>query len=157
MVMEKVLREKLPGGKFESVSPSLSRHMAGIAKRSRGKGAIERRFRGLLVQGRMRGWTTQARDVPGTPDFYFPEQEVAVFLDGCFWHGCPRCGHVPKTNAPFWSAKIVLNQEKDRRKDALLRERGVRVLRLWEHEVQNEAAACLDRRRALLSDVSEAH
>ena len=69
---------------------------------------------------------------PGKPDFYFPASRVAVFVDGCFWHGCPRCGHTPRTNRPFWSAKITRNRERDQRAIAMLSERGITAVRFWE-------------------------
>jgi DNA mismatch endonuclease (patch repair protein) len=120
------------------------------AIKGKGNKTTEGRFRALLIQARIRGWTMQTKALPGKPDFYFPKQQVVVFLDGCFWHGCPRCGHVPSVNRPFWSHKITRNQERDGQKDRQLQERGIRVLRLWEHEVQEEGPACLVRLRTLL-------
>lgn len=76
--------------------------------------------------------------VPGTPrrtiDIAFPAQKLAVFVDGCFWHGCPAHGTWPTRNSAFWRAKIHANRERDLQTDASLRESGWRVLRFWEHE-----------------------
>ncbi len=69
------------------------------------------------------------------PDFVFPKLRIAVFVDGCFWHGCPIHATQPKQNAEFWSQKIAANQTRDRLVTRQLRARGWRVLRLWEHEL----------------------
>jgi DNA mismatch endonuclease (patch repair protein) len=61
-------------------------------------------------------------------------RQLVVFLDGCFWHACPDCGHVPKANREWWVAKLAGNTARDRRADAVLRAGGWRVLRFWEHE-----------------------
>jgi len=76
----------------------------------------------------------------GRPDFVFPARRLAVFVDGCFWHGCPRHGTMPKGNRSFWRAKITRNRERDREVGAELRRLGWKVLRVWEHEltVRNE-------------------
>lgn len=82
------------------------------------------RFRvGVPVPGKLR------RSI----DISFARQRLAVFIDGCFWHGCPEHGGSPKTNAAFWSAKVMENRARDRDTDYHLRERGWRVLRFWEH------------------------
>jgi DNA mismatch endonuclease (patch repair protein) len=74
------------------------------------------------------------RDVPGRPDLYFPRLRVAVFVDGCFWHGCPTCKrNTPSTRSEFWSAKIRANRARDRRVTGELRGQGVVVMRIWEH------------------------
>lgn len=75
--------------------------------------------------------------VPGnnrrTIDIAFTRQRVAVFVDGCFWHGCPEHGTRPATNSEWWRWKIDRNQERDRDTDRLLDEAGWTSLRLWEH------------------------
>lgn len=79
--------------------------------------------------------------LPGHPDLVFPGAKVAVFVDGCFWHQCPRHATYPRNNAAFWAAKISRNVERDRQVDELLKAAGWMVFRVWEHEVDNEPAA----------------
>ncbi len=79
--------------------------------------------------------------MPGRPDFAFPARRVAVFVYGCFWHGCPRHGTLPKSNARFWREKIARNRERDREVNRELRRRGWRVLRIWEHELRRTTEA----------------
>jgi DNA mismatch endonuclease, patch repair protein len=74
-------------------------------------------------------------------DIVFRRQKVAVFVDGCFWHGCPEHGTSPKTNAAYWSAKIGRNMERDRLNDAELTSAGWAVVRVWEHEPPADAAS----------------
>jgi len=71
----------------------------------------------------------------GKPDFVFPDQRLAVFVDGCFWHGCPLHGTNPATNREFWSEKITRNRQRDREVNRALRALGWRILRIWEHEL----------------------
>lgn len=66
-------------------------------------------------------------------DIAFPKAKVAVFVDGCFWHGCPQHGTWPKTNAKWWRDKIHRNQQRDRDTDQTLAASGWTVLRFWEH------------------------
>ncbi len=87
-------------------------------------------FRALGISG----WRRKAA-VLGKPDFVFPKLRLAVFVDGCFWHGCPLHATQPKQNAEFWSRKIAANQARDRLVTRQLRARGWRVLRLREHEL----------------------
>jgi DNA mismatch endonuclease (patch repair protein) len=75
--------------------------------------------------------------VPGRPDIAFPGSRVAVFCDGCFWHGCPIHSVSPKTNASFWKTKIGKNRARDERVAATLRAEGWKVIRFWEHEIKN--------------------
>ena len=70
------------------------------------------------------------------PDFIFRKERLAVFVDGCFWHGCPRHGTQPKGNAAFWKRKFAGNLARDRRVDRALRRAGWRVLRIWEHALR---------------------
>jgi DNA mismatch endonuclease (patch repair protein) len=75
-----------------------------------------------------------------TADIVFPTSRLAVFIDGCFWHGCPDHHTIAKTNADYWSAKVARNRTRDRETDALLAEAGWTVLRIWEHVAINDAA-----------------
>lgn len=92
------------------------------------------------------------RAVRRTADLVFPRLRVAVFLDGCFWHGCPVHHTVAKTNAGFWADKVEINRRRDRDTNAVLAAAGWTVIRIWEHEPIEEAAARVqqvvdDRRR----------
>jgi DNA mismatch endonuclease (patch repair protein) len=69
------------------------------------------------------------------PDFIFRAQKVAIFVDGCFWHGCPEHFRRPQTRQKFWDAKITHNQTRDAEVTKALRKTGWRVLRLWEHDL----------------------
>ena len=83
------------------------------------------------------------RPVPGlrrTGDLVFTRARVVVFLDGCFWHGCPAHHTVAKTNAAYWADKLVQNRRRDLETDRLLTDAGWRVMRVWEHEDPAEAA-----------------
>lgn len=74
------------------------------------------------------------RGLRSRPDMTFIGPKVAVFIDGCFWHGCPEHATWPKKNAEFWRAKIMANQERDQRVVRALQEAGWRALRFWECE-----------------------
>lgn len=106
------------------------------AIRSTRNRSTEWRLRALLVQAGVRGWIIRPRGIPGTPEFVFPAAKVAVFTDGCFWHGCQRCAKSPRTNSSYWAKKIQLNVARDRKDETALRAMGFRVVRLWEHEIK---------------------
>lgn len=138
--MERKLREKLPEGKFVDVELKHTRIMKGVL--SKGNYTTEARFRVALMSAGLSGWRQNVREAKGTPDFYFFRERLAVFIDGCFWHGCTRCGHIPKKNRPFWKYKIDRNRERDFHNTATLRNQGISVLRFWEHEVANSPKSC---------------
>jgi DNA mismatch endonuclease, patch repair protein len=73
-------------------------------------------------------------------DIVFPTQKIAVFIDGCFWHGCPKHGTWPKANSEFWFAKIQRNKKRDKDTNKKLRAAGWKVVRIWEHENPIRAA-----------------
>lgn len=87
--------------------------------------------------------------LPGMPrrraDVLFTRAKVAVFVDGCFWHGCPQHKTAPATNAAWWSAKLARNIERDRDTDGHLSSLGWTVLRVWEHENMQQGAADIER------------
>lgn len=132
--MERILRKKLPGGKFAGVDPRRSRMMGKI--RSKGNRSTEQLFRFALVRAGVRGWVLHSKSIQGTPDFYFARSRVAVFIDGCFWHGCGRCGHIPRTRSAFWRMKIERNQTRRIRVARELKKMGIKTLRVWEHELK---------------------
>lgn len=141
--MESSLKKKLPGGKFENVRPKHRRIMQGV--RGKGNRTTEKRFRGALIKTSIRGWKLNYKEIKGSPDFYFPIEKVAVFLDGCFWHGCDKCGHVPKKNSVFWSAKFARNKERDELTNTNLEASGILVLRFWEHEIKESLESCISK------------
>lgn len=111
----------------------------------------------LVLRGLLRGTFPRRRiaerrpDLPGKPDFYLPGLRLAVFADGCFWHGCPKHGRVPEDNRGYWGPKLIRNREKDRRANRELRKRGVCVVRIWEHELGGDTAGAFRKlRRALV-------
>ena len=97
------------------------------------------------------GWRRGSK-LPGKPDFIFPKLKTAVFVDGCFWHGCPKHGlHARKrrtasAKASFWLAKLTGNKARDRRVNRALRGRGWTVVRVWEHELRRRDEPKLVRR-----------
>jgi DNA mismatch endonuclease, patch repair protein len=72
----------------------------------------------------------------GTPDLYIPALSLVVFLDGCFFHGCPIHGHIPYSHSDFWERKITRNKRRDRRYERKLRQDGFSVWRFWEHDLR---------------------
>lgn len=101
------------------------------AVRSRGNTTTELPLAKLLWAAGIRGYRKQWK-VPGKPDFAWPGRKIAIFVDGCFWHGCTKCKYPPRTNTEFWLDKIRTNQARDRRVGKQLRNDGWKVLRIWE-------------------------
>ena len=119
--------------------------------RSRGNVATELRFIQILKFASITGWRRNQK-VFGKPDFIFRRNRLAIFVDGCFWHGCPRCYKRPKSNRKFWDAKIGRNHERDRIVSHELRRLGWRVVRIWEHDLARRGDSCARRiARSLLS------
>lgn len=97
-----------------------------------------------------RGYSYQPRFV-GNPDFLNRKAKIAVFVDGCFWHGCPRCYVEPKSNISFWRKKIKRNRLNDRKAAAGLKVRGYRVVRIWEHSIRQNPGRAMMRLQKLES------
>lgn len=83
--------------------------------------------------------------LPGRPDMVFPGRRLAIFVDGCFWHGCPEHCQMPETKKPFWRKKLSKNMERDKKVNRLLIQEDWRILRFWEHEVRNDLPGCVER------------
>jgi DNA mismatch endonuclease (patch repair protein) len=103
--------------------------------KAEGNKSTETKLRMLMVRNGIRGWKLQAKNMLAKPDFVFPNRKLAIFVDGCFWHGCPKCGHIPKANRIYWENKINRNINRDSKQRKALRRMGWRVLRLWEHQL----------------------
>jgi len=97
----------------------------------------EIRLRKILSASGLRGYRFHYK-LLGKPDIVFPKKRIAIFIDGCFWHKCPRCFIKPETNKRFWKQKIDSNIKRDRLVNARLKKEGWIVLRIWEHEIPNE-------------------
>jgi DNA mismatch endonuclease, patch repair protein len=113
-----------------------------VMSRVRGHGnkSTEMRLAKLFRRHRITGWR-RSRKIFGKPDFIFPKLKLAIFVDGCFWHGCPKHATEPKNNRVFWERKLSANKSRDRLVNQTLHKAGWRVLRIWEHELarKNEA------------------
>jgi DNA mismatch endonuclease (patch repair protein) len=88
----------------------------------------------MFRRHRITGWRRRQR-VFGKPDFVFPRFRAAIFVDGCFWHGCPRHATKPRNHAAFWRRKFAANKHRDQLVTRTLRRDGWRVLRIWEHDL----------------------
>lgn len=113
------------------------------AVKSTGNRSTERVLRARLVRAGFRGWRMHAKDVAGCPDFVFDAARLAVFVDGCFWHGCPSCRRAPNSNQEYWTKKVERNRKRDRRNTRELRGEGWTVLRVWECKLRADPAAVL--------------
>ena len=102
--------------------------------RSSGNRSTEAVLVELFRQGRVTGWRRRL-DLPGRPDFAFRKSRLAVFVDGCFWHGCPKHLRLPATNRRYWVQKIGRNAARDRTVRRTLIGRAWQVVRIWEHDL----------------------
>ncbi|MCZ2155029.1 MAG: very short patch repair endonuclease [Bryobacterales bacterium] len=134
-------------------SEQRSRNMSAI--RSRGNNSTEQAIRFRMIRTGLKGWTLCRRDLPGKPDFVFEEVRLAVFVDGCYWHGCPKCYRPPSSNTDYWSEKYKKNKARDRRVVRLLNRDGWRVIRFWEHEIEQSPGKVVEKIRTLVSQLSE--
>jgi DNA mismatch endonuclease, patch repair protein len=112
-----------------------SAHMAKV--RSKGNKSTEQVVEEVLKAARIRGWVKHCPDIIGRPDFYFRRAKLALFVDGCFWHACPRCRRrTPSTRSQFWRRKIGQNRRRDEKVRRTLRMQGLHAIRIWEHQLR---------------------
>ena len=97
--------------------------------------STELRLVSLLRAAQIKGWRRH-QNLPGKPDLIFRSCKLAVFVDGCFWHGCPHCARVPRENTRYWGPKLARNVERDKQVSGLLRSTGWHVIRIWEHQLE---------------------
>lgn len=115
------------------VAPDATRSRTMRSVRATGNASTELKMVALLRKAGLSGWRRHLA-LPGKPDFAWPASRVALFVDGCFWHGCPHCAKtMPKANAEYWVRKVARNAARDRRVTRQLRKEGWSVLRVWEH------------------------
>jgi DNA mismatch endonuclease (patch repair protein) len=112
-----------------------------VMSRIRGRGNLstEMRMIALMREHGIKGWRRNRR-LPGRPDFVFPAEKIAVFVDGCFWHGCPVHYREPASSSGFWRTKVSTNRRRDRRVNRKLRANGWRVIRVWEHDLTRKSS-----------------
>ena len=105
--------------------------------RSTGNKSTEGKLIEILKRNRLVGWR---RRYPafGKPDVAFPDNKIAIFVDGCFWHGCPKHGQVPESNKDFWVKKIYANKKRDRLVNATIKNKGWQVVRIWECQLKDK-------------------
>jgi len=155
--MEKFLKLKLPGGKFLQVSPKRSKTMAHI--RGKHNKSTEAKLRMILIKAGLKGWVLHPAGVFGKPDVFFPKKKLAIFVDGCFWHGCPECGHIPKTRSAFWKAKFERNHARAKVVRSKLRQKAIKVVRIWEHAFerpsQTKQAVKIIKKRLLSGKITD--
>jgi len=129
----------------------LSRGQLMSRVRSSGNQTTEQRVAAFLRRANLKGWRRHI-SLPGKPDFVWPQFKVAVFVDGCFWHG-HNCGRnlTPRTNAELWRDKIQRNKTRDRQTTHLLRQKGWTVVRIWECHLAKNPSRSLDRIRKAIT------
>ena len=130
---------------------SLNRGQLMSRVRSRGNQTTEMQLARLLRKARLTGWRRH-RPLPGRPDFVWPRMKVAVFVDGCFWHGHNCRNLTSKTNTTVWLDKITKTQARDRRANRQLRRSGWKVIRIWECRLAKVPGYCLNRIRRKLEE-----
>ena len=120
--------------------------------RGRGNKATELALITILRRHGIAGWRRHVCTF-GNPDFVFARCRLAVFVDGCFWHGCSKHRTLPTSNQAFWSAKLARNKRRDRLVVRTLKKGGWRVLRIWQHELseRNEERLIRRLRNAILN------
>lgn len=142
---EYVRDKRSPIPKSESVSRVMS---ANRAKNSKPEMLLRKR---LWSEG-LRGYRLHYKRIPGRPDITFVRRRVAIFVHGCFWHRCPKCGYsLPKTNSTFWQAKFDRNVARDAKKKADLRKLGWNVITVWECDLKKRLNPTVSRIRKALS------
>lgn len=105
----------------------------------KGKGtSLEKRLWAILANMGVKGWKKNLPTLPGKPDVVFLKNRIAIFIDGCFWHGCPRCRRkLPQTRRSYWKRKIQRNVELAALYERELQTQGWTVIRIWEHEMND--------------------
>jgi DNA mismatch endonuclease, patch repair protein len=136
--------------KMPDVFTKAKRSEVMAAIRSTGNKATELKIISIFRARGITGWRRNQK-LPGKPDFVFKRGKIAVFVDGCFWHGCKRHCRLPQTNRHYWQEKIARNAMRDKETNHFPQRIGWRVCRVWEHSL-NAPAVVSERIKSLLSD-----
>lgn len=147
---------------YEPLCKSIARKRLAILKtapsegRSRNMAAIKNRDTGPEIKLRKALFAAGLRfrlreKLIGSPDMVFVRQKVAIFVDGCFWHGCPDCYKKPVSNKEFWEKKVETNKKRDRVVNEELQKEGWRVLRVWEHSIKTDVHSEVEKIKRLLN------
>jgi len=117
----------------------------------------EKTMRAVLSAAGIRGYRLHYRNAPGKPDIAFVGRKVAVFVHGCFWHGCPHCKrYAPRSNRAWWKKKLATNRDRDQRKQRELRKAGWSVVTVWECRLKRSPGVAVRKvERALAYRASE--
>ena len=131
--------KRSPVPKSETVSRVMSANRAKNTK-------PELLLRKALWQAGARGYRLHYKRVPGRPDISFVSKKVAIFVNGCYWHRCPKCNYtIPKTNSKFWQTKFENNVARDERKRKELRRLRWKVITVWECDLKNRFTGTLSK------------
>lgn len=146
-----VLREEMPvylGASPKATSGQVSKSMkANKARDTKPELLLRKALWGSDIRGYRLNW----KKAPGRPDICFPGRKIAFFVNGCFWHRCPKCDlPMPKSNAEFWTNKFTRNVERDKLKIQRLQEDGWVVHTFWECEIKKEIDNVLTKIKQIL-------
>jgi len=141
-----IYREEMPislGKPPKASSEAVSKSMKSNVSKDTGPEITLRKA--LLSEG-IRGYRINWKKIPGRPDICFPRLKLAIFVNGCFWHRCPKCRlPVPKKNQDFWQRKFIRNKKRDRLKKNRLERMGWKVIVVWECEIKKELIKTVDK------------
>ena len=105
-------------------------------------------LRKALFRNDLKGYRLNYKKVPGRPDIAFVSKKIAIFVNGCYWHRCPKCNlPIPKSNSIFWQEKFKRNKERDKRKNRELRVLGWMAMTIWECEINKHLNKQIDKIR----------
>ena len=112
----------------------------------------EIKIRKILYKSGHKGYRLNYKKAPGKPDICYVGKKVAIFIDGCFWHGCPKCYKKPASNKKYWDEKIKTNKKRDRKVNSALKKGNWTILRFWECEVNKETENIFTKLEKVLKD-----
>jgi len=115
----------------------------------------EVKFHNLLHSEGIGGFQMHPRRIVGKPDFYFPKHKIAIFIDGCFWHGCKDCFKIPATNKNFWDKKIKNNIKRDKKVNKILKAMGITTIRIKEHELGKNLREVPGKMKSTLAQIKQ--